>query len=100
VHSLRFYREYFKPASEREVEKDRFRYLVKFEGEEFFINVDHMIRPETGQYLEIKSRTWSRQDAEDKSALVTKLVSFLGADPGKAITSDYIDISRVKDSIS
>lgn len=90
--SLRFYREYFKPASEREVEKDRYRYLVKFEGEEFFINLDQMIRPETGKYLEIKSRTWSRQDAEDKAALVTRLVKFLGADPEKAVHTDYIDM--------
>ena len=32
THSPRFYREYFKPAREREVEKDRRRWLVAFRG--------------------------------------------------------------------
>ncbi len=65
--SLRFYREYFKPASEFEIEKDRLRFLVKFQDTEFFINIDTMIKPDLGTFLEIKSRTWSRQDAELKS---------------------------------
>src|SRR6185436_6344266 len=32
THSLRFYREYFRPVEEREVEKERRRWLVVFRG--------------------------------------------------------------------
>ncbi len=45
TQSLRFYREYFKPTAETEIEKDRLRYLVMFKDTEFFINLDHIIKP-------------------------------------------------------
>jgi 5-methylthioadenosine/S-adenosylhomocysteine deaminase len=32
THSLRFYTEYFKPIKTIEIEKDRLRYLIEFEG--------------------------------------------------------------------
>ncbi len=89
--SLRFYREYFKPISEMEIEKDRLRFLVKYEGTEFFINVDHLNKPDLGYFVEIKSRTWSRQDAERKSSLAAELITFLGASPAEAIGADYIE---------
>ncbi|MDD5370300.1 MAG: amidohydrolase family protein [Anaerolineaceae bacterium] len=91
ANSLRFYREYFKPTDEIEIEKDRFRYLVKYQGTEFFINVDQVIKPEMGTFLEIKSRTWSRQDADRKSALVAHLITLLGASPQETIGRDYIE---------
>lgn len=92
VQSLRFYREYFKPASEIEIQKDRLRYLVEYKETEFFINVDHVTKPELGHFLEIKSRTWSRQDAENKSILVMELIDLLGASPEKTVGQDYIEI--------
>lgn len=95
TQSLRFYREYFKPCLEGEIEKDRIRFLIKYQGEEFFINVDRMIKPDSGEYLEIKSSTWSRQDAENKSALIARLVSYLGANPQEAITRDYIEFIKL-----
>ncbi len=68
THSLRFYREYFKPEKESEVSKDRQRWKVRFLDEEFFINIDRMLKPSLpGAFLEIKSRTWSRLDAEEKA---------------------------------
>ena len=73
TQSLRFYREYFQPVREVEIEKDRRRFLVNYKGEEFFINIDKMITPSLGSFLEIKSRTWSRQDAEQKSKLSIEL---------------------------
>jgi len=91
AQSLRFYREYFQPSHEMEIEKDRLRYLVKYQGTEFFINVDHLLKPDLGTFLEIKSRTWSRQDAERKSRLAAELVSFLGASPAEAVGQDYIE---------
>ncbi len=90
--SLRFYREYFKPVSEVEVEKDRLRYLVEYRGEEFFINVDEIKKPDLGYFLEIKARTWSEKDAEEKSALITDLLNLLGASSGKQTVKDYIEI--------
>lgn len=92
--SLRFYREYFKPASEFEIEKDRLRFLVKFQDTEFFINIDTMIKPDLGTFLEIKSRTWSRQDAELKSKKVSKLLALLVQKPSEVVTRDYLDLIR------
>lgn len=92
THSLRFYREYFKPVREVEIEKDRRRFLVRFENVEFFINVDRLIKPDLGYYLEVKSRTWSRKDAEKKSVLAARLVQLLGAAPADALNRDYFDV--------
>ncbi|MPM74596.1 hypothetical protein SDC9_121584 [bioreactor metagenome] len=94
TQSLRFYREYFKPHLEKEIEKDRLRFLVRFEDTEFFINLDEIHNPKIGCFLEVKSRTWSRQDAEIKSQLVTKLINFLGADIEEATSEDYIEMVR------
>lgn len=94
--TLRFYREYFKPASETEVEKDRLRYLVNYKGEEFFINLDHMKKPNLGYFLEIKARTWSEKDAEIKSGIILDLLEFLGLSRDKKIDKDYIEIAEDK----
>jgi 5-methylthioadenosine/S-adenosylhomocysteine deaminase len=90
--SLRFYREYFKPKSEIAIEKDRQRWLIQYKDTEFFVNLDQMKEPQLGYYLEIKSRTWSRKDAERKAELATELLSVLDASSGKTVTEDYIDI--------
>jgi 5-methylthioadenosine/S-adenosylhomocysteine deaminase len=90
--SLRFYREYFKPKSEIVIEKDRLRWLIKYKNTEFFVNLDEMIVPELGYFLEIKSRTWSRKDAENKAYLTTELLALLDASDGETVTEDYIDI--------
>jgi 5-methylthioadenosine/S-adenosylhomocysteine deaminase len=92
THSPRFYREYFKPAREREVEKDRRRWLVAFKGAQFYVHVDHLAHPHAGDYfLEVKSRTWSRRDAEDKAAIITELLTELGARPDEAIEEGYVE---------
>jgi len=94
THSLRFYREYFKPKSEITIEKDRLRWLVEYKNTEFFINLDQMVEPQLGYFLEIKSRTWSRKDAEHKAHLTSELLALLGASGGEPVTEDYIDIVR------
>jgi 5-methylthioadenosine/S-adenosylhomocysteine deaminase len=96
THSQRFYREYFKPEKELAIEKDRLRWLVLFKGEEFFINLDRLILPELGFFLEIKSRTWSRKDAEEKAALVEELITLLGASSQNVVTDDYTEIADKK----
>ncbi len=55
THSLRFYIEYFKPVEMMEIEKDRRRFLVKFKGVEFYINVDTIIKPIEDYFVEIKA---------------------------------------------
>ncbi|HLB48083.1 MAG TPA: amidohydrolase family protein [Anaerolineales bacterium] len=92
--SLRFYREYFQPAEEREVEKDRRRWLVVYRGVEFFVNLDKLIKPEAPDYfVEIKSRTWSKRDAEDKAKLMVDLLALFGAKPDQSVGERYVEIA-------
>jgi 5-methylthioadenosine/S-adenosylhomocysteine deaminase len=95
VHSLRFYREYFKPARETVIEKHRLRWRILYHGLEFYINLDRMDSPDLGHYLEVKSRTWSRRDAEHKSHVARELIESLGIEEGLGITKDYIDIVQL-----
>jgi len=90
--SLRFLREYFTPDSELFIQKDRLRWLVRYKEEEFYVNIDEVQKPELGFYLEVKSRTWSRTDAQEKAALIAELITLLGADPQKTVTQDYAEI--------
>ncbi|MGV8027135.1 MAG: amidohydrolase family protein [Anaerolineaceae bacterium] len=92
TQSLRFYQEYFKPDSEVEIEKDRLRFLIEFEGEEFFINLDQLNKPDLGSFLEIKSTTWSMHDAEEKSEKIVKLIEFLGISKEEKIIKDYLEM--------
>jgi 5-methylthioadenosine/S-adenosylhomocysteine deaminase len=92
TQSLRFYKEYFKPQGEIEIEKDRMRYLVNYKGEEFFINIDEIKTPKLGYFLEIKARTWSQNDAEEKSDLIISLIEYLGVSAEERITKDYLEI--------
>jgi 5-methylthioadenosine/S-adenosylhomocysteine deaminase len=94
TNSPRFYREYFKPKSEIAIEKDRLRWLIKYKETEFYINLDDTIAPRIGKFIEIKSRTWSRKDAENKSKLVNELLALLGASQGEVVPDDYIEIVR------
>jgi len=92
AQSPRFYREYFKPKFEVQIDKDRLRWQIKYEDTEFFVNLDRVTEPEIGYFLEVKSRTWSRKDADNKAHLVSELLSLLGASGGETVTKDYIDI--------
>jgi 5-methylthioadenosine/S-adenosylhomocysteine deaminase len=91
-NSLRFYREYFKPKSEISIEKDRLRWFIKYKDTEFYINLDTVTTPALGHFLEVKSRTWSRRDADNKAHLLNELLELLGASSGETMTMDYIDI--------
>lgn len=92
THSLRFYREYFKPSRELVIEKERQRWKILFKGTEFYINLDHVTVPAMGDFLEVKSRTWSRHDAEEKAALIPDLLKTLGLGDVSAIGKDYSDL--------
>jgi 5-methylthioadenosine/S-adenosylhomocysteine deaminase len=92
TQSLRFYREYFKPKTEISVEKNRLRWHIKYKNTEFFINLDEVKEPAMGTFLEVKSRTWSRKDADLKADLVRELLDILGVGNAETVTQDYIEI--------
>ena len=92
TQSLRFYREYFKPRSEISVEKNRLRWHIKYKNTEFFINLDEVKEPAMGTFLEVKSRTWSRKDADLKAELVRELLDMLGVGNAETVTQDYIEV--------
>jgi 5-methylthioadenosine/S-adenosylhomocysteine deaminase len=94
TQSLRFYREYFKPRAETTIMKDRERWLIKFRGTEFFVNLDEMLAPSLGRFVEIKSRTWSRTDADQKALLATELLHVLGIGASETVTNDYIEFVK------
>ncbi|MBN1231093.1 MAG: amidohydrolase family protein [Anaerolineales bacterium] len=96
THTLRFYREYFKPEDELFIQKDRMRWLVRYKDNEFFVNIDEVEKPDLGAFIEIKSRTWSRRDAEHKATLSYELLELLGATPDQSLMADYATLTAEK----
>ncbi len=94
THSLRFYREYFQPQREIEIRKDRLRWLVNYHDTEFFINLDQVTQPKLpGYFLEVKSRTWSRIDAENKAKLIVEMLKDLGVDAAEPVGAEYVEFA-------
>ena len=94
TRSLRFYREYFKPEVEVEVHKERCRYRIRYGGTDFAINLDRLIKPGLpGLFLEIKSRTWSRQDAERKAELIGVLLKLLQVQEEELVKQEYAELA-------
>lgn len=94
TRSLRFYREYFKPQRVAEVHKTRRRYHIRYGGTDFSLNLDEILKPKDGGcFLEIKSRTWSRQDAERKAALIGELLHVLGVSDEALVKAEYVDLA-------
>jgi 5-methylthioadenosine/S-adenosylhomocysteine deaminase len=93
THSTRFYREYFRPSAEHVIEKDRRRWLLVYRGVEFYVHLDRLMKPESdGYFVEVKSRTWSRRDAEDKAGVINDLLSLFGTRPDDTLTDGYVDL--------
>jgi 5-methylthioadenosine/S-adenosylhomocysteine deaminase len=93
---LRFYREYFRPSSERTVQKERRRWHVLYKGVLFYINVDRMIEPQVeGAFLEIKCQTWSLRDAEFKATLISEMLEALGLSDAHRTRQEYIELAAV-----
>ena len=94
AQSLRFYREYFAPAREVEIHKDRRRWRILYQDTDLAINLDQVTRPGlSGYYLEIKSRTWSRSDAQRKASLISELLMLLGVAPEDTQRSEYAELA-------
>lgn len=91
--SLRFYQEYFAPAREMEINKDRYRWHILYEATDFAINLDKVTKPDLpGYYLEIKARTWSRSDAEHKAGMIAELLDEFGLEVDLAERREYAEI--------
>jgi len=92
--SLRFYREYFKPDEEREVHKERRRFHVRYSNTEFSVNIDRIMHPPLpGAFLEIKSRTWSAQDAERKAELIGDLLKRFKVGEEELLREEYLSLA-------
>jgi 5-methylthioadenosine/S-adenosylhomocysteine deaminase len=89
--SLRFYREYFQPREERKVDKLRRRWRIKYQGVDFAVNLDRLIQPPADKvFLELKSRTWSKQDAVQKAEMISELLDVLGVDKTGLVGDAYV----------
>jgi 5-methylthioadenosine/S-adenosylhomocysteine deaminase len=95
---LRFYREYFQPKQERQLEKDRRRWHIQFQDVQFYVNLDRLIKPEVdGLFIELKSRTYSMKDAERKARQIQKMLTILGVEPSDVMHDHYIEMEKVAD---
>jgi 5-methylthioadenosine/S-adenosylhomocysteine deaminase len=90
---LRFYREYFRPKQERELQKDRRRWHIHYQGVLFYINLDRVLQPDMGKpFIEIKSRTWSRSDAEIKADRIQAMLKILGIPATSIVRDEYLEM--------
>lgn len=89
---LRFYREYFQPQQERELQKDRRRWHIHYQDVMFYINLDKVLKPDLPQtFIEIKSRTWSASDAANKADRIKEMLAILGISQSDTIRMEYLD---------
>jgi 5-methylthioadenosine/S-adenosylhomocysteine deaminase len=89
---LRFYREYFQPLAERQLEKDRRRWHVHYQGILFYINLDELIKPHAeGLFIELKSRTWSERDAQHKASCMQDMLRIMGLSETDILDTHYIE---------
>jgi 5-methylthioadenosine/S-adenosylhomocysteine deaminase len=89
--SLRFYREYFQPQSERRVDKIRRRWRIKYKGVDFALNLDRLTRPASEKvYLELKARTWGKHDALQKAEMISELLDVLAVDKAGLVKDEYV----------
>jgi hypothetical protein len=50
--------------------------------------------PLPGRFLEIKSRTWSRRDAESKAGMILEILNLLDAGTAEAFRQDYVEMAE------
>lgn len=90
--SLRFYREYFQPDRIKEVNKERRRWRILYNGVDFEVNADRLFKPVYEDlFLEVKSRTWSAKDALAKAGLIGEMLELMGVRPDQIVRKEYVD---------
>ena len=93
---VRFYREYFQSPREVELHKDRQRWHIDYKGVLFYVNVDQMLKPRTEElYIELKARTWSIKDAEQKADYIREMLAIMELTPADVVRQDYLAITGV-----
>lgn len=94
-HSVRFYREYFQPTRQIEIEKRRKRWRILYKEHDFAINLDTLASGASngGPYLEIKSRTWSSRDAATRANLIGELLTIAGIGEDELVKQEYVDLA-------
>lgn len=92
---LRFYQEYFQESTQSELQKERRRWRIHYQGVVFFVNVDRVMKPELdGLFIEIKSRTWSLADAEIKAERIKQMLEILGLTSADLVHEDYLEMEN------
>ncbi|MEO1287905.1 MAG: amidohydrolase [Chloroflexota bacterium] len=93
-HPLRFYEEYFGTSDTRQLHKDRRRWRVLYKGTLFFVNIDKLIKPVSDtMYVEIKARTWSQTDAENKADFIREMMDILGIQLEETLHFEYLELA-------
>lgn len=93
-HPLRFYQEFFQASEEKTLHKERRRWRLLYKDTLFFVNVDRLIDPaETRFFVEIKSRTWSLTDAENKAAAISEMLDILDISKSDVLRQDYLEMA-------
>jgi 5-methylthioadenosine/S-adenosylhomocysteine deaminase len=92
---LRFYREYFQPTHERELHKDRYRWHIHYQGVLFYVNVDRVLVPNLSDtFIELKSRTWSARDAQNKAERIQEMLNILGIAADDVVLAEYLEMAE------
>lgn len=95
--TLRFYREYLQPDTTIEIAKRRRRWRILYGGVDFAVNLDTLLdQADPGPFLEIKSRTWSRKDADLKAALIGELLTLFGISDASLVKQEYVEMNEAQ----
>lgn len=93
-HPLRFYEEYFQGGERRQLQKDRRRWRILYKGTLFFVNIDKFIEPQSdSMYVEIKARTWSKSDAENKAVFIREMMDILKIELSETLNFEYLEMA-------
>ena len=80
-----------------ELRKDRLRWHIHYQGVLFYINIDQLLEPEIEDtFLEIKTRTWSLVDAQNKAESVRRMLDILGITPEDAVRQEYVEMHKAE----
>ncbi len=93
---LRFYREYFQAETERTVVKERLRWHILYKDLRLYVNLDKLTEPEfEGYFFEIKSRTWSKVDAELKANIIDELLDRMNRAEIDLTPEGYVEFGAI-----
>jgi 5-methylthioadenosine/S-adenosylhomocysteine deaminase len=68
---------------------------VDYKELRYYINLDELMEPQLdGYFLEIKSRTWSLKDAEQKARAISELLAYLQIDEMALLREEYVRIEK------